>query len=162
MAASAVITIGSAVAQAAPEVLNKAMGYYRRVTGGKVTTQKQAIDFAKRGVDQASVIAQGLAQGGMPVNKILPPDVARTDPALQQLHTSLTQLYGQVGAQFDQTRLSVAGHADLGDTTRDVLRRDMALRLRRAFGNLENAEKIAMALQTMTHADFAWARAMGI
>lgn len=162
MAAGAVIQIGSALASAAPGVTDKAMSYIRRATKGRVNNVSDAVAFVKRGVPQASVVAQGLAQGGMPVDQIMSVDSARGDPALTQLHTSLRQMYGVIGAQIDSTRSNALGHADLPDTTRDVIRMEMARRLRRAFGSLDNAEKIAHALETFTHADYAWAKAMGI
>jgi hypothetical protein len=161
MAAGAVVRIGSAVARATPGVYDKAMAYYKKATNNKVVDAISAQKFANRGVPQASIIAQGLAAAGMPVNQIISRDSASADPQLMALHDSLTSLYGAVGKAMDATRIGVAGHADRSDTNADVLRKDMALRLRRAFGSLENAERVANAMETFTSADYQWAKAMG-
>lgn len=162
MAAGAVVKIGSALVSAAPSVAEKTMNFVRKATKGRVNSVADAVKFVQRGPAQASIVAQGLAAGGMPVNDIISVEAASSDPAMQQLRQSLSQMYSMVTASVDQTRNNALGHTDLDDTTRDVIRKDMALRLRRAFGSLENAQKIAHALETMTTADYKWAKAMGI
>lgn len=158
MAAGAVIRIGSAVGKAAPAVLDQAMKYYRTATKGKVNTPAQAVEFAKRGVAQASIIAQGLAKGGMPVAEILPADVARGDSALTALHTSLNQMYGVIGSQFNADRSDSPIHTDNTDTAKDAIRKQLLMTVRRAFGSLDNAQRVAVALETLDTNDYRWGK----
>lgn len=158
MAAGAVIRIGSAVSKAAPGVLDTAMKYYRTATKGKVTNSAQAVEFAKRGVAQASIIAQGLAKGGMPVNEIIPADIARGDPQLTALHTSLSQIYGVVGSQFNSDRADSPIHTDTTDTAKDAVRKQLLMTVRRAFGSLDNAQRVAVALETLDTNDYRWGK----
>lgn len=154
--ANLVITgLTSAAAAIPDEKKQAAFAWIKKATGGAVSTISSAMSYANKGPANAAVIAEGLVRAGAPVDMVvtaLPGDINAN------VRASLLRLGQGLIAAEDSARPGL--NATVPDTANDLMRLNLGKSLVRAFGSLDNAQKVQLGLQTLRQSDFDWLRAM--
>jgi len=123
---------GSAIANASPEIKQKALDYVRSATNGRVTTEAQVTSFANQGKNAFAIVASGAVKAGISPDHILDDTVLQDlrDRDLQNLATSLRIEFATMYGAIDSK--SVAINAITDPTTRMVLAKEVCSFIKKA------------------------------
>lgn len=136
------------------ENVDAAVAFVKKSAGNayKVATGGDLASIANKGLVGASIVAEGLVRAGAPSAAVA--EIFEDSPLHREVFQSIVRLGKSLLQAEDKLRPGLG--ADTSDTARDVLRIKLGGTLTRAFGSLENARRVQMALATMTAADFEW------
>lgn len=157
MAAPVVASAVSAAYSAVPaKSKEQALRWVKKASGGVVTSVKSMTGFAGTSNAAAVTVAEGLVRNGAPVDAVeaIFKNMANAD----QIRASLLSLGRQLVEEEDGGRPGL--NASVPDTANDRLRKELIEVLVRAFGSVQQARKVQMALATLREADFGWYEAV--
>lgn len=149
-------TVSSAFNQIPAEKKSAAINWLRKATDGGVANMKQAIGFAAKNELNATIVAEGLVRNGVPQESVS--SMFDNSPNGAAIRASLMKIGRGLIATEDAQRPGLS--ASVGDTASDLLRADLVKSLVRAFGSVESARKVQMALATLRESDFEWYSAL--
>lgn len=135
-----------------------ALAWMARATGGVVSSAKAAVDYVKRNPLSSALVVEALVRYGADVSTFAP--YLGKGKEAEGLIQSLISLQTKASEHSDSDNLGLDASDD--DTARDKLRQDMGRVLVRAFGSLDAARKVQVALDTLKERDFEWLRVVGL
>lgn len=140
-----------------PPAKAKVLTMIAAASGMAMASIHTAIEWAKGNPIKTALIVESLVTNGANVMEFA--DFFTKDQASKEYFSSLQALSESVKKASDADNMGLS--ADIADTTRDVLRQQMGRTLVRAFGSLDAARKVQLALDTLTEADYNWLHAIG-
>lgn len=157
MAAQAIIAgASSAYTSLSPAAKEKALGWIKKATNGAIASVSALKEYAGKGELQATVVAEGLVRAGAPVDTVSA--WFNSGPNAANIRASLIKLGQSLNAAVESGRPGLQG--SVADTATDSLRLELVKSLVRAFGSVENAQRVQLALSSLKSADFDWFKAM--
>lgn len=136
------------------EKVDKAVSFVKTSAGNafNVATGGDLATVASKNVAGAALVAEGLVRAGAPSAAVA--EIFNDSPMHREIFDSVVRLGKSIVQAEDGQRPGLG--ADAADAARDVLRIKLGGTLARAFGSLENARRIQMALATLKASDFDW------
>lgn len=153
-----VAAIRSAFAALPKSALPRVLSWLGTASKGAITTVESAIAYAKKNPLTAALVVEGLIRGGAEAGELI--SAMGSDSSSKEMAVSFGRLAAEMADKVDKQHPGL--NADEADTERDVLRQQMGRRLVRAFGSLDNARQVQLALETLTAKDFAWLATVGL
>lgn len=153
-----VSAVRTAFAALPKEALPRVLAWLGTASKGAITTVESAIAYAKKNPLTASLVIEGLIRGGAEASSLI--SAMGNDQASQEMALSFSRLAQDNAARIDKQHEGLG--SDDADSERDALRQKMGRRLVRAFGSLDGAREVQLALETLTAKDFAWLERCGL
>lgn len=138
--------------------LPRVLAWLGTASKGAITTVESAIAYAKKNPLTAGLVIEGLIRGGADASSLI--SAMGNDQASREMALSFSQLALDNAARIDKQHEGLS--SDDSDTERDALRQKMGRRLVRAFGSLQGAREVQLALETLTAKDYAWLERCGL
>jgi hypothetical protein len=142
-----------------PDIQEKVVEYVSKSTNNKVRNMSGVAKLASRDVTGLAVVAQGAVTAGIPADRVIvssgynPPEIAQLRQSLKTVEAKALAIHGAVNDSVDTDHK----HRQLrDDIASDVVRVNMLKTLISAFGSLEGARKVQVALETISQADMEW------
>lgn len=139
-----------------PEKRAKLKEWASKSLGKAVNSSKQLVGLAVKDEATAAVVAEGLVRHGADPSGLL--TIFESTQNGAQIRASLINLGKSLIAQEDAGRPGL--NTGVADIANDRLRKELVQVLVRAFGSIEAARKVQMALSTLRADDFAWYQAV--
>lgn len=134
----------------------KLEAWLKRASGTVVSSAKQMVNYAGKGEANSVIAAEGLVRHGANPDAIA--TIFDGSPNAAKIRASLISVGRNLIDIEDKARPGLNGTAP--DAASDMLRRELVERCIRAFGSIESARKVQMALATLRSEDWAWYQAV--
>lgn len=156
MAAPIVAGVSAAYTALPANAKTKALQWVKKATNGAIQSVDALKQYATKGDAQAAVVAEGFVRAGAPVDEVSA--WFNTGANAAQIRASLIRLGQSLNLTVEAHRPGVQGSSS--DTSSDALRLRLVRSLVRAFGSVENARTVQLALDSLKSADFDWYETM--